>query len=75
MSTQRFPAAYDAALAMFVRKGSERALHAAYELGREAVALELSIVELARLHHAALERRAAMIVRARTYSGSFYLRM
>jgi GAF domain-containing protein len=56
MSSQQFPAAYEAALAMFVRTGGERALHAAYELGREAVALELSIVELARLHHAALER-------------------
>lgn len=59
MSRHEFSAAYEAALATFVREGGEAALHAAYELGREAVALELSIVALARLHHSALERVVA----------------
>ena len=55
MNRQGFRTAYAVALATYVREGGEEALHAAYELGRKAVALELSIVELARVHHSALE--------------------
>lgn len=55
MNTARFSAAYATALAAYAQKGGEEALHAAYELGREAVALRLNIVELARVHHSALD--------------------
>lgn len=59
MNTQRFPAVYAEALNTYVREGGEGALHAAYELGRQAVALKLSIVALARIHHSALESAVA----------------
>lgn len=52
--THLFRAAYRKVFARYVADGSEDALHSAYELGREAVELELSIVELARVHHDAL---------------------
>ena len=54
-NTRRFAAAYAAGLVAYAREGGEGRLHGAYELGREAIALRLSIVELARVHHSALE--------------------
>jgi GAF domain-containing protein len=45
---------YHSAFAEYLEDPSEAALHAAYELGREALARELSILDLAALHHQAL---------------------
>jgi GAF domain-containing protein len=45
---------YRAAFADYLDDPSEAALHVAYELGREAVAHELSILDLATMHHGAL---------------------
>jgi hypothetical protein len=50
-STQQFRAAYAAAFTSYACDGGEDALHLAYELGREAVELELNVLEIARLHH------------------------
>jgi hypothetical protein len=50
-----FQESYSAAFAAYLRDPSEAALHAAYELGRDAVARELSILDLAALHHDALK--------------------
>jgi len=55
---KQFHAAYAAAFASYLCEPSEAALHAAYELGREAVELELTVLELGRVHHEAL--RAAL---------------
>src|SRR3954453_22543888 len=51
----RYSAAFTASLA----DGGEPALGAAYDLGREAVAAQLSVLDLAEAHHSAL--RAAQI--------------
>ena len=45
---------YRAGFAHYLSDPSEAALHVAYELGREAIARELSILDLATLHHQAL---------------------
>ena len=45
---------YRAAFEAYLRNPSEAALHAAYELGRHALSRELSILDLATLHHEAL---------------------
>jgi hypothetical protein len=45
---------YRAGFEHYLNDPSEAALHVAYELGREAVARELSILDLATLHHRAL---------------------
>ncbi len=50
----RFRAAYRAALARHLVDGGEGALRAAYELGRDAVERDLSVLDLAALHHEAL---------------------
>lgn len=50
-STRQFHAAYAAAFTSYACDGGEDALHMAYELGREAVELELNVLEIARLHH------------------------
>jgi hypothetical protein len=47
---QSYRSAFDA----YLRDPSEAALHAAYELGRDAIGRELSILELATSHHEAL---------------------
>jgi Phosphoserine phosphatase RsbU, N-terminal domain/GAF domain len=47
---QRYRSAFDA----YLRAPSEAALRAAYELGRDAMGRELSILDLAALHHEAL---------------------
>jgi hypothetical protein len=51
---ERFGERYTAALTDYVARPDEGALHAAYELGREAVSQELSVLELAVVHHDAL---------------------
>ena len=45
---------YAAGLQAYLREPNERTLHAAYELGREAVARELDVLDLALVHHDAL---------------------
>ena len=47
-------ARYAAAFAAYLRDRGEQALGAAYDLGREAVAAHLSVLDLAEAHHAAL---------------------
>lgn len=49
-----FRAAYASALGDYLRKPSERSLRAAYELGREAVSRQLSVLDLAVAHQEAL---------------------
>ena len=49
-----FKDAYDAALRAYVLAGGEAQLRIAYELGRQAVASELSVLELSDTHHDAL---------------------
>ena len=45
---------YAAAFSAYLRDGGEQGLGAAYDLGREAVAAHLSVLDLAEAHHAAL---------------------
>jgi GAF domain/Phosphoserine phosphatase RsbU, N-terminal domain len=45
---------YASALQAYLRDTEERTLHAAYELGREAVSRELGVLDLALVHHEAL---------------------
>jgi len=47
-------ARYSEAFAAYLRDGGERALGAAYDLGREAVAAQLSVMDLGDAHHDAL---------------------
>jgi Phosphoserine phosphatase RsbU, N-terminal domain len=49
-----FRAAYASALADYVRDSTEYSLHAAYELGRDAVSRQLSVLDLAVTHQEAL---------------------
>ncbi len=46
-----FRMAYGSALQEYVREPTESALRVAYELGREAVSRELSVLDLAVIHH------------------------
>src|SRR4029077_11846516 len=46
---------YVSALARFLAGGDEEARSRAYELGRRAIADRLGLLEIAELHHAALE--------------------
>ena len=50
---------YADAFAAYLAEGGERALGAAYDLGREAVAANMSVLDLAEAHHAAV--RAALL--------------
>src|SRR3954453_6716152 len=52
-------ARYSAAFAAYLHDRDEQALGAAYDLGREAVADQLSVLDLADAHHSAL--RAALM--------------
>jgi GAF domain-containing protein len=54
-----FESSYASAFEAYLDAPSEAALHAAYELGRDAIARELSILELAALHHDALQAALA----------------
>jgi serine phosphatase RsbU (regulator of sigma subunit) len=51
---ERFAEEYAAAFRQYLAGGAERSLETAYELGRRAVAEQLSLMELAEAHHAAL---------------------
>jgi hypothetical protein len=59
IATGPFRAAYGSALADYLREPSERQLRVAYELGREAVSRQLSVLELAVAHHEALQTALA----------------
>lgn len=50
----RFSEDYDAAFAEYLRSPGERALNTAYELGRRAVAEQVSLLEMAEVHHQTL---------------------
>jgi serine phosphatase RsbU (regulator of sigma subunit) len=55
--TTTLAARYSAAFAAYLADRSEHALGAAYDLGREAVSAQLSVLDLADAHHSALEGR------------------
>jgi serine phosphatase RsbU (regulator of sigma subunit) len=57
--TNGLAARYSAAFAAYLADRSELALRAAYDLGREAVRAELSMLDLADAHHAALRGTGA----------------
>jgi stage II sporulation SpoE-like protein/phosphoserine phosphatase RsbU-like protein len=52
-------AAYADAFAAYLADRGERELGAAYDIGRQAVAAHLSVLDLAEAHHAALQRAIA----------------
>lgn len=54
-SSPQLHAAYVNAFDLYAAEPSEAGLHVAYELGRRAIELAVSVPELARIHHAALE--------------------
>jgi hypothetical protein len=54
-----FHSRYQSLFAMFLEERNERSLRAVYELGREAVKAELSVLEVAGAHHDALARALA----------------
>lgn len=74
-----FRIAYAAGLRAYVAEASESSLHTAYELGREAVVRELSVLDLAAVHHETLlaslsharDRRA--IEQTTRAAGDFFL--
>jgi hypothetical protein len=53
-TVEEFRAAYAAAFRSYVADGTETNLRTAYELGREAVVRELSVLDLTLVHHDAL---------------------
>lgn len=53
-SLSRFRDSYSAAFEQYLANGGEFALRLAYELGREAVKEQLSVLELATIHHSVL---------------------
>jgi hypothetical protein len=57
--TQTFQAGYEAAFRAFIDTRDERERHVAYELGREAVAGDLTVLDLALVHHEALAAELA----------------
>jgi GAF domain-containing protein len=54
-SPAQLRAAYVGAFDLYTSEPSEAALNVAYELGRRAVELSVSVPEIARIHHAALD--------------------
>ena len=58
---------YEAALRAFVAEGGEHALERAYETGRQALDDGVGLLDLAELHHAAVE---AMVAEARTLAAA-----
>jgi hypothetical protein len=73
-----FQSAYTSALADYVRAPTETALHVAYELGREAVHRELSVLDLAVAHQQALSAVLATaggdeLQQAAVAAGDFFL--
>ena len=60
VTTVQFQQRYSAGFfATFLAERDERSLRAAYELGRDAVRYDISLLEIAQAHHDALERRLA----------------
>ena len=59
MAVQRSLTRYSEAFAAYLSNRSEEALGAAYDLGREAVAAQLSVLDLADAHHDALQAAGA----------------
>ena len=59
-------ARYSEAFTAYLSDRGEEALGAAYDLGREAVAAQLSVLDLADAHHSALQRRAGRRPRRRS---------
>jgi serine phosphatase RsbU (regulator of sigma subunit) len=57
-SAATLAARYSTAFAAYLADPGERLLGAAYDLGREAVAAHLSILDIAEAHHGALRRHA-----------------
>ena len=51
---ERFRRDYPPAFLQYLSEGSERGRRAAYELGRRAISEELSVLDLARIHHGTL---------------------
>ena len=74
-----FRAAYASALAGYVEDPSERSLQAAYELGRDAVSRQLSVLDLAVTHQEALlstlrgSAGPAEVEHAASAAGDFFL--
>jgi Phosphoserine phosphatase RsbU, N-terminal domain len=59
-----FAQSYASAFADYLRGGAEGALQAAYELGREAVRRDLSVLDLATIHHETLRSELGRASRA-----------
>jgi hypothetical protein len=59
LGSQRYRRAYEAAFERHLRQPSERTLRPAYELGREAVAQGLTMLEVGGVHHDALAEALA----------------
>ena len=74
-----FRAAYSAALEEYLRDPSEGSLRVAYELGREAVSRQMSVLDLALAHHEALTSALAGALdpqemrRSDSAAGDFFL--
>jgi Phosphoserine phosphatase RsbU, N-terminal domain len=51
---QRFRRDYAPAFLQYLSEGGERGRRAAYELGRRAIGEQLSVLDLARIHHSVL---------------------
>jgi hypothetical protein len=64
VTTTEFRRHYETAFTTFVAERTERSLRAAYELGRDAVKAELSVLEIAGAHHESLARALANAVPA-----------
>jgi hypothetical protein len=58
-TVEAFRSAYAASFGEYLDAQREEALHAAYELGRDAVESELSVLDLAAIHHEVLRRALA----------------
>ena len=67
-------ARYSEAFAAYLDDRGEQALGAAYDLGREAVAAKLSVLDLADAHHSALRGRASPATTRRSRAAADFLR-
>jgi signal transduction histidine kinase len=68
-----FPDEYAAALRDYLRRNDEAALRRTYELGRQAIAAKLGVLDLAKVHHDAFVRvsgRLAAGARAETMNAA-----
>ncbi len=74
-----FRESYASAFADYLRDGAEGALQTAYELGRDAVRRELSVLELATIHHDVLQSElgdaasSEDLARVANAAGDFFL--